>query len=135
MRDFRLFKHSSGAYELLPRGWSFWALLFHVFWAIGNGVFLRYAKFFIPALIATVIGALLLAFETYESVAFIVIDISALYFTAFSIYFSFVAFEWRADLLRHNGYEHIATIRAWTGRQALRKWSLSDEADREVGQS
>ena len=107
--------------------------MLHVFWAIGNGVFPRYAKFFLPPFIATAIGFLLLELEAYELVAMLAINISSLFFTAFSVYFSFVAFDWRAKLLRDNGYEHISTIRAWTGRQALERWSKSAEADSVIG--
>jgi hypothetical protein len=129
MREFRLFEHRSGAYELLVRGWSFWALMFHMFWAIGNGVFPRFAKFFLPACLVMGVGLLLLDIEEYELVAMIIVDLSILFVTGFVVYFSMVATRWRAELLVKNGYKLVATIRAWSGQQALKKWALSKKAD------
>jgi len=44
-------------------------LVLHGFWAIGNGVFPRYAKFFLPPFIAMAMGMLVLEIEAYELVA------------------------------------------------------------------
>lgn len=81
------------------------------------------------------IGLLLLDIEKYELVAIVGIDLSILFFAGFVLYFSAVAFDWRAELLENSGYKHVATIDAWTGRQALRTWSASCGTDRVSGQS
>ena len=133
MRDFRLFKHPSGAFEVVPIGWSFWALLLHIFWAVGSGLFVRSALYLIPTIGLLAVGVYL--HEVQQSKAF-----GELFFVAallvgngFVIYFSFVAHEWRADVLRGQGYEQIASIRGRTGRDALSRWARSDQADEVLG--
>lgn len=135
MREFRLLRHNSGAYEILPVGWSFGALIFHVFWAIGNGLFLRCIYLFTPYLLFSAIGMFLLYVQKYEDMAGLCMQLSGLLGIASVIYFSAVAFDWRADLLMKKGYEEIATIYGRTGQQALNKWALSDDADRVLDNS
>lgn len=86
MREFQLSEHKSGAYELLPNGWSFGALALHMFWAISDGVFLRFAKFFLPPVVVMAIGIFLLDIEEYEFVAIVGIVLSNLFLTGFTFF-------------------------------------------------
>jgi len=129
MREFRLLKHKSGAYEILPVRWSIGAFIFHIFWAIGNGLFLRCLLLFTPSLLFSAVGVYLLSLQGYEGLAGLCMQLSALLGMASAIYFSAVAFNWRAELLMKKGYEEIATIYGRTARLALNKWALSADAD------
>ena len=129
MRQFRLFKDLSGAYEILPVGWSAGALIFHMFWAIGNGVFWRFARYFLPGFLVSVLGIFLLDTHLSESFGTALVYIAAVYGAGFMIYFSAVAFQWRADQLVNNGYDEIATIYGHSESEALNKWALSSDAD------
>lgn len=135
MREFRLLKHKSGAYEILPVSWSFGALIFHVFWAIGNGLFLRFMRLISPALVLSAAGILLLNLPKYEDIAGLCTQLSGYIGLASVIFFAAVAFDWRAELLMKKGYEDVATIYGRTARLALNKWALSDDADRLLDKS
>lgn len=130
MREFRLLKHKSGAYEILPVRWSIGALIFHIFWAIGNGLFLRCLRLFTPSLLFSAVGVYLLSLQRYEGLAGLCMQLSALTGMAAAIFFSAVAFNWRAELLMKKGYDEVATIHGRTAQQALHKWALSGDADR-----
>jgi hypothetical protein len=129
MREFRLFKDGSGAFEVLPVGWSAGALIFHMFWAIGNGVFWRFARYGLPAFLGSTLGLFLLDTQQYESLGTALVNISSVYGAGFVVYFSAVAFQWRAERLVRNGYDEIATIYGRSGREALNRWALSGDAD------
>ena len=129
MREFRLFKHPSGAFEVVPVGWSFWALFLHLFWAIGNGLFIRFTTYFIPAIALIVIGAFLLDTQQSHVVGEFFLIAALVYGNGFAFYFSFVAHDWRADALTAQGYEQIAAIRGRTGHEALSGWARSSQAD------
>jgi len=135
MREFRLFKYRSGAFEVLPVGWSVAALIFNMFWAIGNGVFWRFAKYILPAFLGMALGMFLLDTQLSESIGTACAYISTLYSTGFVFYFAAVAFQWRAEQLIKNGYEEIATIYGRSGREALNGWALSPDADRVLDSS
>jgi hypothetical protein len=135
MRKFRLFKHRSGAFELIPVGWSTTALVFNMFWAAGNGVFWRFVKYILPAFVGMAVGAFLLDEQLSESIGTACVYISILYGTGFVFYFAAVAFQWRADQLIKIGYEEIATIYGRSGHEALNRWALSPDADRVLDSS
>lgn len=129
MREFRLFKNRSGAFELTPVGWSHAALLFSMFWAIGNGVFLRFVRFMLPAFLGLAFGMFLLDMQQYESVGRALVYVAIVYGTGFVFYFAGVAHQWRADELIKNGYEQIATIHGRSAHEALKRWALSSDAN------
>ena len=135
MREFRLFKDRSGAFEILPVGWSAGALIFNMFWAIGNGVFWRFARYILPAFLGTAFGMFLLDTQLSESLGTALVYVSAIYGAGFVFYFATVAFQWRAEQLVKNGYDEIATIHGRTGREALNKWALSSDADQVLDSS
>ena len=129
MRNFRLFKHPSGAYEVVPIGWSFWALLLHVFWAMGSGLFVRFTLYLVPTFVLIAIGAYFHEVQQSRAIGEYLFIAALVLGNGFVIYFSFVAHEWRADLLTGQGYEQIAMIRGRTGHDALSRWARSDQAD------
>ena len=129
MREFRLFKDRSGAYEILPVGWSAGALIFHIFWAIGNGVFWRFVRYALPAFLSSVLGFFLLGTQLSESLGTALVYVSAIYGAGFIFYFAAVAFQWRAEQLVNNGYDEIATIYGRSESEALKRWALSSDAD------
>ncbi len=129
MREFRLFKDHSGAFEILPVGWSFGALVFNMFWAIGNGLFARFARVALPAMLGMAVAMFLLDIQEFEGFARVLAYSSIAITAGFCFYFSTVAFEWRGQKLVENGYKHIATIYGRTGQQALEKWAMSEDAD------
>ena len=135
MREFRLFKDRSGAFEILPVGWSAGALIFNMFWAIGNGVFWRFARYILPAFLGSAFGMYLLGTQLSESVGTALVYMSTIYSAGFVFYFAAVAFQWRAEQLVKNGYDEIATIHGRSGREALNRWALSSDADRVLDSS
>lgn len=124
MRLFELYVHPSGAYEVLKKGWSFWALFFNLFWAIANGVFVRFLKILLPAFLLMVAGMLLIAMSQAAVIGMVLALVGQFSTLGALVYFSMVATSWRSDLLVSNGYQHVATIEAWTGHQALQKCDI-----------
>ena len=130
MRDFRLFKHPSGAFEVVPIGWSFWALLLHVFWAMGSGLFVRFTLYLVPTFGLLAIGAYFHEVQQSRAVGEFFLIAALVLGNGFGVYFSFVAHEWRAEVLAGLGYEQVATIRGRTGHDALSRWARSTQADK-----
>ena len=135
MREFRLFKHRSGSFEILPAGWSIAALILSIFWALGNGVFWRFARFILPAFLGMVLGMFPLDSQASETLGTVIVYISVMYCTGFTFYFGAVAFQWRAEHLIKRGYEEIATLHGRSGREALNSWALTPDADRVIDSS
>ena len=118
---------------MLPVGWSASALVFNIFWAIGNGIFWRFARYILPAFLGMIFGAFLIESQRYEFFGKAVVLVSTLYSTVFVFYFATVAFKWRGEQLIKNGFDQLATIHGRSGHEALNKWALSSDADRVCG--
>lgn len=129
MKQFRLFKHESGAFEVVPIGWSLAALCLNVIWAVQNGLFLQFFRFFFPAIITMIAGMWLLDLPGREAVGLACVIAAVVFGNGFVVYFSVVAYDWKADQLIKNGYEEIASIRGRTSQQALANWARSKQAD------
>ena len=78
---------------MLPVGWSVGALIFNMFWAIGNGVFWRFARYILPAFLGTAFGMFLPDTRLSEPLGTTLVYISAIYGGAFVLYFASVAFS------------------------------------------
>ena len=130
MRTFRLYVHPSGAYEIVPRGWSFRALVLGPLWAIGNGVFLRYVKMVVAPFLLLGVGMALLDTEVGGWAAVVAALMGVLWAHGTWVYFAARAFDWRAELLEKNGYEFVTGQSAWSGRLALKKWSSTEAPKR-----
>ena len=130
MRTFRFYVHPSGAYELVPIGWSFWALVLGPLWAIGNGVFLRYVKMVVAPFLLLSVGLALFDTEVGGWAAIVAALIGVLWAHVVWLCFAARAFDWRAELLEKNGYEFVAGQSAWSGKQALKRWSSTEAAKR-----
>jgi hypothetical protein len=135
MREFRLFKDRSGAFEILPVGWSVGAFIFNMFWAIGNDIFWRFARYILPAFLGAAFGAYLLETQLSESFGTALVYMATIYCAGFMFYFAAVAFQWRAEQLVKDGYEEIAKIHGRSAREALNRWALSSDADQVLDSS
>ncbi len=133
MREFRLFKNQSGAFEVVPIGWSFLALFLNLFWAMQIGLFLRFLRYFMPALIVMAIGAFLLEVQNLEAVGTVCMLAGVVYGNGFVFYFSVVANDWRVEQLENKGYQQIARIRGRSAQQALSEWARSSQAESVLG--
>lgn len=130
MRQFRLLKDQTGAFELLPVGPSYVAMLFHVFWAAGNGLFVRCMLLFVPGIILAFVSIYLYGFPTYEHLGYPTMMLASISSGAAAVYFGIVAHKWREEHLIKKGYELIATVTGRTAQIALNKWALSKDADK-----
>ena len=130
MRQFKLLKDQTGAFELLPVGPSFVAMLFHVFWAAGNGLFVRCVLLFVPGIVLAFVSIYFFGSSTYEDFGFPCMMLASIASGAAAIYFGSVAHKWREEYLVRKGFELIATISGRTAQLALNKWALSKDADK-----
>lgn len=116
---YHLFAKPTGEYEIVPTGWSLLVALTGPFWAIGNGLFVRYALYTFliipPAIAAFAIGQYL------PSIGVLML-LAAGYLVAF-YYIPSVAFSWREELLLSRGYELRARIRARSSKEALKRYA------------
>ena len=71
----------------------------------------------------------LLDTQLSETLGTALVYMSAIYGVGFVFYFASVGFQWRAEQLVMNGYEQVATIYGRSGREALKRWALSSDAD------
>ena len=119
-REYRLFARDDGPYELVPKGYSVLAMLLQVFWAIANGVFLKFICLYIPVLVLGIVADSVSAVGSYLLLAYIPL--------AFLVYFPLKAFAWREKVLTAKGYKLITAVRATSAKAALGKYAESVSA-------
>ena len=122
MKQYKDFKHPSGAIEAVKQGWSWPAFFFSCFWAmvkkmwaLGGGFF---AAFFILGIILGIAGA-------EEGIAEGLINISAI---IVNIIFGVNGNAWREKNLLSRGFEFRDTVTAANPDGAMALLLKSDQA-------
>tara|TARA_R110001592_G_C12655855_1_gene701878 strand:- start:177 stop:548 length:372 start_codon:yes stop_codon:yes gene_type:complete len=116
-REYRLYARDEGPYELVPQGYSVLAMFLQLFWAIANGVFLKFVCLFIPIIILGNVAESIPGVGSFILMPYI--------FLAFLVYFPLRAFAWREKVLTNKGYKLITSVRAKSAQAALQKYSES----------
>lgn len=113
-RNFELYANEDGAYEILPKNYSFYALFFQFFWAIVNGTFLRY---FVLGLPFPVLGFIAEqnAFGSYLFLAYT--------FFAFALFYPARFSTWRSKKLLSKGYKLVLETQAKTAKEVLSNYA------------
>lgn len=123
MRQNQLYVRSKRQYEVVPVGFSWGALLLGPLWCAVNGQFLRYL-----GIITVSLMPLFLALLFDGAVRDFLAMVGLFAANIGHIYFSVRVNWWREESLCRRGYTLVATITGHTPRNALEKWSKSDEA-------
>lgn len=116
-REYRLYAKDDGPYELVPQGYSVLAMFLQLFWAIANGVFLKFVGLFIPVIVLANVAESIPAVGSFMLIPYI--------YLAFLVYFPLRAFAWREKVLTTKGYKLITSVRAKSAQAALRKYAES----------
>jgi hypothetical protein len=112
MKQFRVFKDSSGHAEAVKLGWSWPAALFSIFWAPFKGLW----TIGIGGLVATMALGYVVATGTDASTAASVMN---LVLTLLGVLFGFKGNAWRESRLFRRGFVAVGTVTAVDERSAL----------------
>jgi hypothetical protein len=119
-RAFLLYVNRTGAYELVPSGWSLSAALLGPYWTAANGLLTRFVLLGLPAVPLAILAG---------TVSRVFLAIGAAYvLAAFFIYFPARAFVWRAAMLQARGYQLRQQILAESSSQAFAKYATEHHA-------
>ena len=113
-RSYELYAKESGAYEIVLRGYSFYALFLQGFWAIANGQFFQY---FVLGLPTIMLGFLA---EVWSVGAIILIGYLVF---AFGFYYPVKSSRWRAKELLKSRYDLIYSTEATSAKDVLQKYA------------
>ena len=115
MKQFRVFKDSSGNAEAIKTGWSWPAALFSIFWAPFKGLWMIGTG----GLVATVALGYVVAAGTDASTAASVMN---LVLTFLGVLFGFKGNAWRESRLIRRGFAAVGTVTAVDEKGALARF-------------
>jgi len=107
MKQYKVFKHSTGAIEAVKQGWSWPAFLFSFIWAVAKKMWAIGIGLFILSLIfISMVGRE--AFVPINGISVVV-----------SVIFGIYGNSWREKNLESRGYEMKDTVKAANPRDAM----------------
>ena len=116
-KTYHLLAKDDGPYEIFHTGYSFLVLVLQLFWAITNGVLIKYTLLALPLIPFSILSIWNPSLSAFLMLGYTLIT--------FGIYFPRVAFSWREKLLLTKGYKLKCKIAATSAKEALEKYAKS----------